>query len=62
MGKAAILGGWESGHSIDVTHPPPRDSDSLELNEVNSLYDDNSPILAFRADLHRDTESYATVS
>ena len=48
MGKAAILGGWRSGHSMDVTHPSPRDSDSLELSEVNWLYDDNSPILASR--------------
>ena len=48
MGKAAILGGWRSGHSMDVTHPSPGDSDSLELSEVNWLYDDNSPILASR--------------
>ena len=62
MGKAAILGGWRSGHSMDVTHPSPRDSDSLELSEVNWQYDDNSPILASRADLYRDPESYATAS
>ena len=36
---------------MDVTHPSPRDSDSLELSEVNWLYDDNSPILASRADV-----------
>ena len=47
---------------MDVTHPSPRDSDSLELSEVNWLYDDNSPILASRADLYRDPESYATAS
>ena len=62
MGEAAILGGWRSGHSMDVTHPSPRDSDSLELSEVNWQYDDNSPILASRADLYRDPESYATAS
>ena len=62
MGKAAILGGWRSGHSMDVTHPSPGDSDSLELSEVNWLYDDNSPVLASRADLYRDPESYATAS
>ena len=55
VGKPAILGGWKSGHSMDVTF-------KNVLNEVNWLYDDNSPILASRADLYRDPESYATAS
>ena len=55
VGKPAILGGWKSGYSMDVTF-------KNVLNEVNWLYDDNSPILASRADLYRDPESYATAS
>ena len=54
-GKAAILGGWRSGCSMDMTF-------KKILKEVNRPCDDNSPISTSRADLYWDPESYPTAS
>ena len=55
VGKAALFGGWRSGCSMGVTF-------KKILNEMNKFYDDDSLVLASRADLSWDPQSHPTAS